>query len=93
MNRLLLLAFVSFVAGCASPANRDLPRDPVIVPEVVQIGVPEKCTVVLPEEPAWATESLKSTDPLERSRAVLIELEQHRDWWFNVVKPAIRKCQ
>lgn len=89
------IAVLVILAGCAStdqPTDQK-PRAPVIVGKEVKVGVKEKCRVEMPPEPVWQVDAImEMTDPLERSKALLAELEQRRDW-ENKVKAAVKKCE
>jgi hypothetical protein len=91
-KRLVLLALLA-VAGCATPAVNQKPTDPIFVPSTVQVPVPERCHVELPPEPAWAVDALlPGASPFDRSKAVLAEVEQRRDY-ENQLKAAATKCE
>lgn len=92
----LSLAILFFVAGCTAvvaPVNQK-PTDPIFVGSKVEVPVRERCAVVIPDEPAWQVEVAPAagTSEHEKSKAVLAELEQRRDY-ENQLKAAAKKCE
>ena len=92
--RYLLLALLALV-GCQATVPVDQkPQDPVIIGTEVPVIVREKCKVDMPVEPTWQVEAVPaaSTTPFEKSKALLAEVEQRRDY-LNQVKAAVKKCE
>lgn len=83
-----------FLAGCASAPVNQKPTDPIFVGTTVPVVVAEKCHVEVPAEPAWQVEAAPAagTNEFEKSKAVLAELEQRRDY-ENQLKAAAKKCE
>lgn len=91
--RLLLLAVTCTLLSACPATNPALPVEPVIIPgTVVEVGVREKCAVALPDEPKWQVGATATPDPLERSKAILVELEQRRAW-MEKAKVAAKRCE
>lgn len=93
--KILLLVLSLLLAGCASaPAVNQKPTDPIFVGTTVPVVVPDKCHVEVPAEPAWQVEAAAAaaTNEFEKSKAVLAELEQRRDY-ENQLRAAAKKCE
>ena len=91
----LALLLPVLLAACASATVDQTPRDPVIVPvEIeVKVPVPVPCVVDMPAPPAWALDALRrDSSHLEKSQALLAELEQRRAYAESVAL-AVKKCQ
>ncbi len=82
------------LAGCGSAPVNQKPTDPIFVGTTVPVVVAEKCHVEVPAEPAWQVEAAPAagTSEFEKSKAVLAELEQRRDY-ENQIKAAAKKCE
>lgn len=70
------------------------PQDPIFQGVEVPVPVKEKCVVDIPLEPTWQVEvsSSNTTTSFEKSKAVLAELEQRRDY-ISQLLAAARKCE
>jgi len=83
-----------FLTGCPAtvPVNQK-PTDPTFVGTQVQVPVREKCNVTVPPEPVWAVEAVApDATAFEKSKAVLAELEAHRDYEQQLLA-ATKKCE
>lgn len=90
MKTILLSSLL--LVGCATAVDQK-PRDPIIMPgEKIPVIVREKCKVDIPEEPVWLVDSVAlDATPFEKSKAILAEIEQRRDY-INKLKAASIKC-
>lgn len=70
------------------------PKDPIFVGTIVEVPVREKCVIDMPPEPSWQVGIVPSADTsaFEKSKAVLAELEQRRDY-ITQLKAAAKKCE
>ncbi|MFK1433040.1 hypothetical protein ACIU0H_05165 [Pseudomonas aeruginosa] len=85
--RVPLVFLLLMLAGCADR----LPSPPV--PVRVEVPVPVPCRVPDVAVPAWASEGLRRTDPLEvKVRALLAERRQRRGYELELLA-ANRACQ
>ena len=92
----LSVIFVALLVACgAAPTKPDQePTKPIFVGTEVQVPVPVKCHVVMPDEPLWQVDVVPaaSTSEFEKSKAVLAELEQRRAYEL-LVKAAAITCE
>jgi hypothetical protein len=82
------------LAGCgAEPVKLQTPDIPVIAPTRVEVAIREKCSVQLPAEPVWDTETVAvNASKLEKSKAALTELERRRAY-ESQIKAEAKKCE
>lgn len=93
-SMVLVLAALLLAACASAPAVNQKPADPIFVGTTVPVVVADKCHVEVPAEPAWQVEAAPAatTSEFEKSKAVLAELEQRRDY-ENQLKAAAKKCE
>jgi len=94
MKPLIFILLLLVLTGCASPAPvNQKPTDAIFVPTPVSILVREVCQVEAVPEPAWAVDQVAlDASVFEKSKAVLAEIEQRRDY-ENQLKAAAKKCE
>lgn len=94
---LLLLLSAAFLTGCGSTgggAAAHKPKDVVFVPgPVVKVPISQKCKVDVPDEPRYEIDAMAiDSGYFDKLRAVLIEIEQRRDYIMKLRAEA-KKCE
>jgi hypothetical protein len=96
MIRLLLVSVLWLLMGASCETKPEVdqkPKDPIFVGTEVKVGVREECHVTIPTEPKWAVEAVAADAPaFEKSKAVLAEVEQRRDYQSQL-RAAAKKCE
>jgi hypothetical protein len=94
MKTLIAFCLAITLAACASaPTVSQKPTDPIFVATPVSVPVRETCQVEAVPEPTWAVDQLApDASAFDRSKAVLAEIEQRRDY-ENQLKAAAKKCE
>ena len=90
MKSISIAAALVILSGCAATTV-----EPQVVyrDKIVKIPVKEKCTVVMPPEPKYEVETVTmETDWVEMVKALVIEIEQRRDYQTKMAAAA-KKCE
>ena len=99
MKPFYLAVIALSVAGLSACGGKEVkpdlkPEAPIFQGVEVPVAVKEKCVVDIPLEPNWQVVVAPSgtTTSFEKSKAVLAELEQRRDY-IQQLRAAAKKCE
>ena len=78
-----IVPFLVLLAGCETIVYR---------PVEVKVPVPVPCTELVPEPPAWKTETATPRDLVEKVGVLEAEIEQHRGYEERLIG-VIKTCR